>query len=367
MKIAVYHNLEQGGGLESLKKISEEFAKKNVVDVYSHKASFPINKNIKEIIFPIKSVSNIFQSLLQIIFELNNVSQEISRLINSGQYDLVIVGQCILTQSPYILRYLDKDIISIYIFHESKREFYEKTSFDHFSLRRTFARIIRLPIKFIDKYNCSKGKTIISNSVYTSFQLKKIYNKSSFVIYPGLLQVSPIKKIVTNNKRLISIGSLSYIKGHSFSVSQIANTTMELDIIGRNTNESGQIMREGENIMNHVRFLNCESYKKKLEYLKTYSLYLANQFAEPFGISTLEASSQNCYVIGLNEGGSSEICSIGLDGFLYPRNINLAIKILSGEYKKSKITLYSRNSINWAHTAENILSIYHTLTHTPNE
>ena len=67
--------------------------------------------------------------------------------------------------------------------------------------------------------------------------------------------------------------------------------------------------------------------KEKDNLYKNYSIYLANSQNEPFGITSLEATSNNCLVLGKNEGGTPEIIKNGINGYLYS-NINEARKIL---------------------------------------
>jgi glycosyltransferase involved in cell wall biosynthesis len=367
MKIAVYHNLEKGGAFNYLVQICKELSKEHKIDIYCHKKLVKKNKNIQEILFPLSKPKNLIEYLYQVFFELKSANKKISHDINSKKYDLVIIGQCLLTQTPYLVKYLNQELQTIYIFNEPKREFYEQTSYDHYYPKRTIARMLRIPVKLIDKINCSKAKTIVSNSIYSSFCLKKHYKKKSYVIYPGMKR-TPTKQIIkVNNKMAMSIGAISYIKGHQFSTEQIRNSKAKLHILGRHTPESQKTLLISQRSGVELIIIKEESDSKKQKIMKNYSIYLANQIKEPFGIATLEAANQKMIILGTNEGGTPEVISPGINGFLYPRKERLAKALFLEIYKRHKIIVYRHNIINWKNTSDNFLILYHRLKNTPNE
>ena len=172
-----------------------------------------------------------------------------------------------------------------YFFTESKKEFYEATTFDHFSLKRTIARLIRSPIKFIDKKNCSYAPKIISISYYSIFILNKIYKRNSFIIHPALKQNKP-KKIKWINKRrtLLSVSQLSKIKGHDFTIQQVAKSQADLFILGRSSYESNYLNKLAKNTNTKIKTdVNRNTINNYLNRHK--SIFLANNMNEPFGIT----------------------------------------------------------------------------------
>lgn len=358
MKIAIFHNLEKGGALNSIIFPLEFLKQNNEIDVYCFKKNIPKNLVDNFYIYKLKKTTNIFKNIFQILIELKKTNKKIAEDINKKKYDLILVFPCLLTQSPYLLRYLKHKQKVVYFFTEPKREFYENTSFNYWSFKKIFTRLIRLPIKYIDKKNCKAVQHIICNSKFTAKNLKKIYGKNSFVIYPGLKPIIPKKIIIKNNKKILSVGQLSKIKGHDFSIKQIRGISKELIILGRETEETQQIKKIAKQNNIFLKLIQTENDLKKNSIYKKYSIFLANNLNEPFGITTLEATSNKCIVLGKKEGGTSEIIKNGVNGFLYS-NLTEARKILKKVISQENLTFFQINTIDWKYTSDRILEYYH--------
>lgn len=359
MKIAIYHHLEIGGALNSIILPLQYLKQNNKIDVYCFQKNIPENLVDNFHIYKYKKTKNIFQDLIQIIFNLKKINKKIAEDINGINYDLIMVYPCLLTQSPYLLRFLKHKEKVIYFFTEPKREFYEKTSFDYWSIKKIFTRLIRLPIKYLDKKNCQSAQNIICNSFFTSNNLLKIYGKKSNVIYPGLKQITAKKIIIKNNKKILSVGQISKIKGYDFSIKQLSCLVNNLTILGRETKESRQIYKLANKNKIFLNLITTENDQIRDDLYKYYSIYIANNSNEPFGITTLEATSNRCFVLGKNEGGTSEIIQNGINGLLYS-NIEEAQDALKEILTKDKITFYQTNTIDWKYTSDRILEFYKT-------
>ncbi len=368
MKIAIYHNLNYGGALFHLKKFVENSKDKNLIDIYSLNSKVKISTNGKNFYYKLKKTNNIFDHLKQIIIELPKTDKKISKIISKRKYDLILVFPCHLVQSPYILRYLDTAKTTVfYMFEESKREFYENTSFNYKSIKSIVSRFIRLPTKLIDKINCKNAKYIIVNSEYSRNILYKIYKKRGIIKYIGLKKIKPKKIVIINNKKILSIGILTKLKGFEFTLNQIKNIVNEITIIGHETHESKYIIELSKKMGIKINLIKTYNEKKKKKLIKEHSIFIANYFNEPFGIATLEAVNNNRIVLGLNEAGTKEIVDNKKNGFLYPRNLSLARKTLKNILKRDKINLIQTKKIDWKYMSNEIFSLYHQLKNTPNE
>ena len=356
MRIAIYHNLEKGGALNSIIETLKFLKKENEIEVYCFQQNIPVDLIDNFYIYHIKKTNNIFQHLNQVFFELKETNKNIAKDIDKRRYDLVLIYPCLLTQSPYILQFL-KNKKSIYFFNESKREFYEKTSFDYWSFKRIITRFIRLPIKYIDQKNCKSAKNIISNSIFTANNLEKIYGKKSTIIYPGLRSVVPEKITIKNNRNILSVGLFSKLKGHDFSIKQLKDIVNNMTILGRESDESQKIFKLAKQNNIFLNKIKTENNKEKDNLYRNFSIYLANSNDEPFGITTLEATNNNCLVLGKNEGGTPEIIKNGINGYLYS-NLNEAKKILKQILNQKELTFYQTNTIDWSYTANKILEYY---------
>lgn len=345
-KIAIFHNLKPGGGLTILKKITAEFVRKGYsVDIYSHQNAY-IKSSSRLYYFPIKNTHNSIEQVFQSIFELNNLQKKIAKQISNKKYDHIFVFPCNIIQSPHILKYLPKDK-TYYFFLEPKREFYEKSSFDYYSPKRIISRLMRYPIKIIDLNNCQSIDNIISDSYYTRNNLIKIYKKKSLVIYPGMKQIIPKQISIQNNKKYMSLSILSMLKGHHISAELISS----VEIFGNKSHENINKYLP-KNIKINTQFKQTD----KNQIYKQHTFFLANQIREPFGLTTLEAINNRCYVFGSNEAGTSEIIQNHINGILLPICEMKNTKKIIAAYSKNKTIFFQKKCIiDWKYTTEKIL------------
>lgn len=363
MRIAIFHNLHPGGAIKLLEKTSIELIKlKHEIDIYALNEFTPDKITKKIFTYKTPKTTNAFNFLISAIFTENQLCKKIAKKIIKNKYDLILVFPSLTTQSPHILKYLPKNK-TIYLFTETKREYYETTNF--FNFKKLILKYFLLPLKFTDIKNCKNASNIITISQYSSSLLKKTYNKNSFIIYPGLQKTKQKVVSLKHNHKAISIGIITKLKGHHFSIKQIGEerNIKKLTIVGRKTQQSHHITKRKNKKTN---FLFHVTDKKKRKLLKENSFFLANQENEPFGIATLEAIDSNCFIFGKNEAGTSEIVKHGLDGFLYPDNIKTAKACLEQKLRNSKINIIKTSKINWAVFTEKLLSVYHYLKNEPN-
>jgi glycosyltransferase involved in cell wall biosynthesis len=247
----------------------------------------------------------------------------------------------------------------LYFFAERKREFYEKTSYDYFSIKRTMARILRFPVQLKDFINCRNADKIITNSIFSNSILNRTYGKKSIVIYPGMKHVVPINKKVANTDKAIIVGQLSYTKGYDIAFNLLSNAGYrEVTVIGRKTDDFNQIINISSNLGIKINLLETEDDDEKDKLYKKHGVFIACQRNEPFGITTLEACYNNNIVFGLNEGGTSEIIHHGLNGFLFDKeSIINASKLLSMLRIRKSTNIIKINTIDWRIMAEKIISI----------
>jgi len=345
-KIAIYHNLNPGGGLNQLKNIVKILSsRKIVVDIYSHNNHKIVGSN-QLFNYPTNKSKNSIEELFNATFSLSVIQKQIAKRIIHNNYDYVFVFPCHIIQSPHIIRYLPKKK-TYYFFLEPKREFYEKTSFDYDTPKRIISRLIRYPIKIFDLINCKSSQNIISNSKFSQKRLKEIYNKKSIVIYPGLKPIKPTKILIKNKHNFLSLGLLSMLKGHHLS----AKLVPKLEIYGEKSHENiDKYLPDNIHLNKSVSNSSINNVYKK------HTFFMANQINESFGLTTLEAANNNCFIFGSNEGGTPEIIKNNLNGVLLPKdNVELSKKIIDKYNKKDTITLIKTCIIDWNYTVDQIL------------
>lgn len=348
MKIAIFHNLNEGGGLNQIKCITKELNKMNIdVDIYSHQKN-KIPYSNKSYFYELRIPKNIIDYIYLVLYETKNIEKKISKKIINKKYNYTFVFPCHLQQCPNIINYLPKET-TYYFYLESLREFYEKTSFDYYRPQKIISRLLRTLIKKQDYNNCKNVSKIISNSYYSQYQLRKIYKKESYVIQPGLENCKPQKIKITNKHNALSFGLISMLKGHHIS----KKIYSKVNIIGPVSHEKmSKVLDINKEITTPIT-----NKAKQIAYNKN-TFFFANQINEPFGLTTIEACSYKCVVIGKNEAGTCEIISNGVNGYLYDsNNIELAKEIFNNLNKRKTINISRVNKINWKKTIDNILYI----------
>lgn len=356
INIAIFENLNPGGALNQVKNYIKYFNKLGYkVDLYTHN-----KKNIKYAnriySYPVLDPKNSIYEIFKTINQLKINQQKIANKIDNNKYSLVLIFPCKFTQCPFLAKYI-KNKNSYYFFLETKREFYENTTYDYFSFKRIIARVIRTPIKLSDRNNCKGAQHIISNSYYSKHILKKIYNKNSTVIYPNLKQIKAVRHNILNKKNFLSVGLISKLKNNDFTVNILKPLNQKLNLVGNYSNDRHKIKYEiCCNLLSNI------NDKNKIRIYNKNTFYMANQINEPFGLTTLEATNYNNFVFGLNSGGTSEIIQNGLNGILYPNNNQFATKIINKYLIKKNLILYKTCIINWKSSVKKILDF----THTPN-
>lgn len=356
INIAIFENLNSGGALNQVKKYIKYFNKLGYnVDLYTHtqKNTKYVNKIYN---YPVLDPKNSVYEIFKTINQLKINQQKIANEINNKKYSLILIFPCKFTQCPFITKYI-KNKNTYYFFLETKREFYENTSHDYYSIKRIIARIIRIPIKLIDINNCKNAEHIISNSYYSKYVLNKIYKKKSTVIYPNLKQIKMVKHKIKNRKNFLSVGLISKLKNNDFTIESLKPLNQKLNLVGNYSND-----KHKTNYKIYCKLLPNINDQKKIKIYKKNTFYMANQIKEPFGLTTLEAANYNNFIFGLNIGGTSEIIQNGLNGILYPNNIKFATKIIKTYLSKKSLIIHKTCIINWKTSVKKILEF----THTPN-
>ncbi len=286
---------------------------------------------------PFVPSQNILIQTLQIQTTLKKQARIMATNINK-EFNIALIHPCLYTQAPFLLRYIK--IPKIYFFQETKREFYEKTSFDYWKPKRLFARIIRSSIKETDRINTKSVDTIITNSQFSSYLLKKIYKKNSFTIQP-LKRSKKTKTREIDSRKILSIGAINYLKGHHISA-QVVNRHYSFSILGNGMEKRYPIKNNF-----HIKLKQNLTTLQLKKHLQKAKVFLANQINEPMGIATIEAISKDISIVGLNLAGTSEIIKHGLNGFL------TQIKSYKKQKKEIKKILSERKNFMSIETQEN--------------
>ena len=334
MKIAVFHNLPHGGAkratyewvtrlsleyqvdLYLVDDIAENFLnlKKNVnrTRVYSQKPLIVSN--------PIKRIL----SLIRIWF----LSKKIVQDINSLDYDVALIFQCQITNTPIILRKLN--IPSLYICHETLERIFEP----HYTKEKRnplvlMVRKVIINLCIILEKKSSKSATLVcTTSLYSIETLYKYFSFYPQLIYPGVksthFKPSKIKKSGT----VLSVGHLSQSKGHEFIIKSLGTIKKErpkLIIVHKLENQRFDYRSKLQQLADanqvEVEFKSSLSDKELIRTYQSAKITLCGYHLEPLGLVALESLSCGTPVISVEEAGLRETVINNYTGFLCPRDI----------------------------------------------
>ena len=310
MKIAVVHNLPSGGQKRALDYQIKLLSRNHKIDLYTPSDfgyKYPLH-------FP-KSVASIY-------FFLPQVYRQMAEKIDNGKYNVVYVQPCFLTQSPYILRYLQTP--TVYYCPEPKREFYEiiprKSNFWTYNVTLPF----RYPIKYIDWKNTRCATRILTNSNYSRQRIKRIYKKDAYINYLGV-DTDLFKPINMNKENaVLSVGEISLHKGHDFIIKSLSliseNLRPKLIIVGHGGSEKKYLVELAERNKVRLELKENVSDRDLANIYNKVLVFLSAPHREPFGMVLLEALACGLSVVAVDEGGVGEIITNGRLGVLVRRN-----------------------------------------------
>ncbi|WP_440915682.1 glycosyltransferase [Candidatus Pelagibacter sp.] len=272
-------------------------------------------KNIK-----LKDIKNKFKSTT------NEYAHKLSKEINNQNFDLIEIHN-----RPQLLFKLTNLVKNKFIFY-----------FHNDPLSMKGSKTIRERLKILD----SVEKIIfVSEWVRERFFLnldKKLQTKTE-TVYPSVNKQKKIKK----KKNIIFVGRLNYSKGYDIFKTAILKILDEF----HDWNAYSLGDEDRRNIyINHNRHkeLGFLNHKKTLNVLNQSEIAVVpSRWEEPFGRTSLEASSRGCATIISNRGGLTETT----DAAIILKNLNsndlyLELKKLIKNNKKRKsLQLKGRNNI----------------------
>lgn len=301
MKIAIFHELPEGGAkrvvLEQIKRLKT----KHSVDIHlTEKAFFPGAKGIPRLPFrhggqaPSRWKTDLFK-----FWSLRQIHQALAVKIDRKGYDVVLVHPSQFTQAPYLLKYLQTP--SVYYLHEPLRiayeynlRFQEKVSV----FKRIYEDFTRKILKKIDFENARAAKKVVVNSYHTLEMAIKIYGIYPAVCYPGVdaNHFRPLSRV--EKEGILFVGNPEKITGFDFLKKTISliKPLPKLTVVKGDLNENKLV----------------EAYNQAM-------LTVGVAEIEPFGLVPLESMACGTPVVAMKEGGYRESVVDEITGFLVDR------------------------------------------------
>jgi len=308
MKIAFFHELTP---LSGARKVVEEYGKilgkKHEIDLYyiDGKEDPYISKNFGNIYF-FKFVSNksrIYRDSIELI-KLFFLHRKIAKIIQEKKYDFIFINPSKFTQSPFLLRMVNK---TIYFCQEPLRIAYDpllKVPNNLNIVKKLYENINRFNRKLIDSSNLSKAKIVLANSLYSKNNIKKAYGVNPELCYLGVNSNNFILAKSKKNIDILFIGQKEFIEGYDLFKKAFLLFEKKPTVKFIERDASGKGLSE-KNLISEIN-------KSKI--------VLALSRNEPFGLIPLESMACGVPVIAVSEGGYAESTINGKTGFLISRN-----------------------------------------------
>jgi len=323
MNIAIFHNLPDGGAARVLDQTIKVLKKANCnVDIYSiaEKIYYRPKLNLKTEYLMVKPWRGFVLHNLWIFFYLRLEHRRIASIIDSKQYDKVLVHHDYFTKSPFLLRYIKTK--TIYFCHEPQREYYEDWKIHAPSIKDKIINLIRFPIKYIDQTNVKNAFIVITNSKFSKKIIDRIYGIKSLYLYPGV-DLSIFKPSSKKANIILSIGGINYIKDPFFIVESIKDLLdpYKLIIVGSGRQaDLKKILNLAGNKRSFISILARISDHKLIELYSLAKVHCIAAHLEPFGLSSIEAQACGTPVVAVKEGGVIETIVEGRTGYLTKRD-----------------------------------------------
>jgi glycosyltransferase involved in cell wall biosynthesis len=347
MKLALFHNLPTGGAkriflglIKELNRLNHEITiftphKGGNENIYDMKIK---SKHLNLISWP--NPTNAIDYLKIIHSEYLDNCRKIAKIIDNGSFDYLILGGDWITNTPSIPLFLKTKSISIT--HELKREYYQRT-FENFKekIKQNLWKKLVEKTKNWEVESLNKCEKIIANSLYSARQIKNVIkdrNKIK-VIYPFInKKFINMKNNQTKGNFYLTIGNNNYLKGHNFVFKSLRNefSNLNLHVVTTKENKTNLYKLINKSNLNKIKVLTNVSDQKLISlYQQSKGLIYFPQ-NEPFGLTPIEALSSNCPIIGVNEGGFTEVITKSKNAKLIPRSKTLLINSIGRQNRFKK-------------------------------
>jgi len=284
MNIAVFHNLPPGGARRVVDQQLKLLGRKHQLKLFRFSPSFSGGRLTRD-------YAN--------FVSLERIHQKIARAINRGGFDACLLHPDALTQAPFLLRHLSPP--ALYYCHELLRLAYEPELAAPSRLplaKKAYEAVTRKLRKTIDKVNAQAAKLILVNSKATKKNVKKAYQRSSAVCYPGVDPDVFRAGSVPKKNQLVFVAAKAKITGFDLAKQALAliekKIRPELKVVDKFSLTDRGLGR---------------AYSQSLA-----SLCLSAN--EPFGLTAIESMACQTPVIAVDQGGYRETVVNQKTGYL---------------------------------------------------
>ena len=349
MKIAVYHNLPSGGAKRALFETARRLAARHDLHVYSLSTADHAFGDVRGIAAshriwrfrPLPLLGSPLGRLNQAIRwmdlkRLRRVTRGIARQMTRDGFDLAYIHPCRFENSPSLLRDL-QSAPSIYFCQEPLRRFYEPMParpYDRPTARRRqlLDRVDPLPglyqraLQRSDRASLRSADLVLVNSEYIRSAVAAIYQVEARVCYLGVDAEGFRPVSVEKQDSLLSVGSLTPLKGFDFLIRSLAHLPpdarpkLRITSNFENDQERQYLTGLAQQLGVTVDLLGAVSDAELVALYNQASLTVYAPIREPFGLVALESLACGTPVVGVREGGLTETIVHGEVGLLVDRD-----------------------------------------------
>ncbi len=372
MQIAIYHNLPTGGAKRLILNLTDYLINKgHLITLYTNVKGnkdklFSTEVKLKHVeVLDWLLPNNKKEYLKTINFKYFKNQKILADKIDKKNYDFALIGGDWLTNTSPLSLFLKTP--SIYLVHELKREFYEKTESLGFKyLKELSWKLFTKKLKKLEIQSLNKSTKIIVNSIFSYNQIRKLVKDKNKieVLYPFLPKLFLEKKRVKSKSNYyLIVGGDTYLKGSDFIMNFISNLNTSkktcFKIVTSNKSYLKNIKKNKKNLL--IEIIDPVKDKDLINLYKKANALLYFPRKEPFGLIPIEALSLGCPILAVNEGGFTEIAHYSKNIKLLPKNIEILRSFIFKNYQifndfKFKKLLKSKFSVD--NYAGNILKIY---------
>lgn len=361
MRIALFHNLPSGGGKRAAYGWVKPMAKNHDVDLFLYDSQaedfLDMRPFVKKTTFvgTGKTGGTGYLSRLSSLFRTRSLSKAVARHINSGNYDLAVVMQCKVNNTPFVLRHLN--IPSLYFCHEPLLKSLEP----HYSVNRgiltPFRQMFTMWKIRTDRANAQYASLICANSLYSRENVYRAYGVYPRMNYPGIDADLFHPLSIKRERVVLSVGSLVPSKAPEFIIESVG-TMQDKPAVRFISHVSAphyqaQLSQLAQRLGVSVSFDRLVSDNDLAIAYNQVALTVFPSMLEPFGFIPLESLSCETPVVGVAEGGIRETVCNGETGILTERDPeefgNAIAKLLSDDALRARMGTRGREQVlqNW--------------------
>lgn len=380
MRVAIYHNLPDGGAIRALFELVQHSYREVDYDLYQ---LAPVDSgsryDFKQYVGTLHSANFVYQpSKADLLMEigtrfgkLRSLQKDIAAQIDAGGYDAVFVHHCGISQTPFLLEYLQTP--ALYYIQEPRRlsfepEFYDASRDMIAPWLRPLWGIRQNIIKQLDTENARQAQAVLCNSKFEQKAIRAAYDLSAEVCYLGIdAQIFTYRK-ETKQPEALLVGTIHPAKGQQRALESVAlynakqsrKDQLGLTLVYENADPRFVEQLQGLADQKKVRLTLRQGVSD--EQLAT--LYRQSQVTlcvadkEPFGFTPLESTACGTPAVAVKEGGYQETVNQG-NGILVAKNPQAIAQgieaVRSNQWRAADMSRRVRSQWSWEASAQTYL------------